>query len=302
MSLLNTYGRYGIPRAVRSLRSNWRAKANTVLILTASLATLGMIALLYLNVVHLSRLWLSNTTVSLFLKPGLGQAERESLLERVRANPLVRHATLITPQEGLRELSRNLGAESSLLAGDGKETLPYTIDFDVFYDYRGRVDALARTFRALPGVEDAVYTERMLEKVELFFTLVQGVGLFFIALILVSFYLIVANATHLSLHARRDEIEILNLVGATRGFVGSSFVVEGLILSLASGLLAVGIVWFSHQLLIAGLSWNEMTQGIKSQSIFFPLPEVGEALLAALVLGGVSSRLSVNRLLKELEP
>ena len=50
------YFRYGIPRAFRGLRTNWRATINTILILSASLSVLGMMVLLYLNVVHFSEL------------------------------------------------------------------------------------------------------------------------------------------------------------------------------------------------------------------------------------------------------
>jgi cell division protein FtsX len=296
------YLRYGIPRALRGLRTNWRATVNTVLILAAALSVLGMIVLLYLNVVHLSRGWLSNTKISLFLQPDLDEARRTALLEQVRRHPLVRTAQLVSPEEGLRDLADKLGADHSLLVGAGTQGLPYTIDFDLLVDYRRRLDGLARQFSALPGVQDVVYTERVLEQVRLFFTMLQGVGWFFISLILVSFFLIVSQSTRLSLHARREEIEILSLVGATRPFIRSSFIVEGILIALVGAALAVGIVWFCHQLLIAGLSWNEITQSIKEQSIFFPLRPLGLALLGAAVLGGASSYFAVTRLLKDLEP
>lgn len=296
------YLRYGIPRAFRSLRTNWRANANNVLILAASLAVLGMIVLLYLNVVHFSQNWLSNTSVSLFLRPGLDDAERGALLAKVRQHPLVKQARLVAPDEGLRELADKLGADPTLLASAGAEGLPYTIDFDLFVDYRDRVGAIAERFRALPGVTDVVYTERLLEQVQTFFVIIKGIGGFFIGLILISFYLIISHATRLSLYARREEIEILSLVGATRGFVCSSFVVEGLVIALAGSVVATGMVWLSHELLISGLSWNEFTAGIKQQALFFPLKGLGIALGVAALLGAVSSYLAVTRLLREFQP
>jgi cell division transport system permease protein len=296
------YLRYGIPRALRGLRTNWRANANNVLILAASLSVLGMIVLLYLNVVHFSESWLSNTTVSLFLRPGLADAQRGALLEQVRRHPLVKDARLVSPAEGLRDLADKLGADRSLLAGAGSEGVPYTIDFDLFVDYRDRVGSVAERFRGLPGVADVVYTERLLEQVRRFFVLVKAIGGFFIGLILVSFFLIVSHATRLSLYARREEIEILSLVGATRPFICSAFIVEGLLMALAGGALAVGIVWLCHQLLIAGLSWNDVTGSLKEQAVFFPLRALGAALAAAALLGASSSYLAVTRLLREFQP
>jgi cell division transport system permease protein len=296
------YLRYGIPRALRGLRTNWQANANNVLILAASLAVLGMIVLLYLNVVHFSETWLSNTTVSLFLRQGLPEPQRQALLEQVRQHPLVKDARMVSPGDGLRDLADKLGADQSLLAGAGNEGLPYTIDFDLFVDYRDRVGTVAERFRGLPGVADVVYTEHLLEQVRLFFVMIKAIGAFFIGLILVSFYMIVSLATKLSLHARREEIEILSLVGATRRFICSAFIVEGMLIALAGSLLAAGIVWLCHQLLISGLSWNEVTAGIKEQAVFFPLQALGGALAAAAVLGAVSSYLAVSRMLRELQP
>jgi cell division transport system permease protein len=296
------YFRYGIPRALRGLRTNWRATANNVLILAASLAVLGMIVLLYLNVVHFSESWLSNTSVSLFLRPGLDDSQRQSLLEQVRQHPLVKAAVLVTPSDGLRDLAEKLGADPALLAGAGQDGLPYTIDFDLFVDYRDRVGSVAERFRSLAGVSDVVYTERLLDNVRLFFVMTKIIGGFFIALLLISFFLIVSHATKLSLYARREEIEILSLVGATRHFICSAFIVEGMLIALAGGALAAGIVWLCHQLLISGLSWNEVTTAIKQQSVFLPPRELGAAIAAAGLLGGVSSYLAVTRLLRDFQP
>jgi cell division transport system permease protein len=296
------YLRYGIPRALRGLRTNWRATANNVLILAASLAVLGMIVLLYLNVVHFSESWLSNTTVSLFLKPDLDDAQRQALLEQVRRHPLVRRAALVSPSQGLKDLADKLGADPALLASAGQEGLPFTIDFDLFVDYRDRVGKVAERFRALPGVADVVYTERLLDQVALFFVMLKIIGGFFIGLIVISFYLIISHATRLSLYARREEIEILSLVGATRHFICSAFIVEGLLIALCGDVLATAIVWLCHQLLISGLSFNEITASIKEQSVFFPLAGLGAALGAAALLGAASSFVAVTRMLREFQP
>ena len=96
------YLSYGIPRALRNIWKNWRASFNSLVILTASLGVLGLIVLLYTNVIQLSSVWLSNTTVSLFLKPGLAPEVRQAILEEVEGHPLVKKANLISPEPGLK--------------------------------------------------------------------------------------------------------------------------------------------------------------------------------------------------------
>ncbi len=295
------YLRYGIPRALRGLRARPGAALNSVLIVAASMSMLGMIALLYLNIQHMSQVWLSNSTISLFLRPGIGAAERASLLEAVRRHPMVRAAVEVTPQEGLRSLAEKLNTDHALLSGGDNGGLPYTIDVELFLDYRERLQPVARRLGGLPGVDEVVYAERMWSQANLFFKLTRSVGLIFIGLFLISFLLVVSRAVRLSLHARREEIEILDLVGATPGYIRSAFVVEGIIVSAAGYLLGLGLVWFSFRLVLAGVTWNEWSENLRTLSVFFPDEMLAAALLATMVLGGLSSRISVNRLLRELE-
>lgn len=297
------YLRYGIPKGLKSLFSNWRINANSTLILSCSMAVMGIIVLLYLNVLHFSQSYLANTKVSVFLVPAISREDGLKLLARINNHPLVKTAVLVSPKEGLKELAGKLGADHLLLTGAGLEGIPHTIDFEILADHRKRVGGLAARFRKMEGVADVVYTERMLETVELFFIALKSIGWFFIVLLTWSVYLVVSHATRLSLYSRREEIEILNLVGATRRFIRSSFVVEGLMVSLLGGAVAVGIVWLSQQLLISGLSWNEATAAVmKSQSIFFRVRDLGIALLCAAALGAMSSFIAVNRLLQDFEP
>ncbi len=293
---------YGIPRGFRNLRKNWRASLNSVLIVASSLAVLGMVALLYVNVIHLSQIWFSNTTVSLFLEDGLARQQRQRLLEKVKGNPLVKKAELISPKKGLESLAAKLGTDSNFLSNVEKEGIPYTIDFEIFVDHRSRLGKIARGFGKLPGVAEVVYAERLMDKVKLFFELTRAIGIFFGVLVLVSFCLIIANATRLSLQARRQEIEILHMAGAARAFIRSAFVVEGMLVALLGWLVATGLVWFAFELIVAGLSWDPFTTTLKTLAVFFPLRILAISLAVILVLGGLSSHLAVNRLLRSIEP
>ena len=281
---------------------NWRASLNSVLIVASSLAVLGMIAILYMNVVHISQILLSNTTVSLFLKHGISAGERETLLENVQKHPMVNRAALVTPEQGLKSFVSKLGADRTFLIDIDKDILPYTIDFDVSLNYRERIGDIAAQLGGLPGVEEVVYAERLIDKVKLFFDLTRGVGLFFSALILISFCLIIANSTRLSLHSRGQEIEILHLAGATRGFIRSGFLVEGVLVAVVGWSVAVAMVGFAFKLIVAGLTWNAFTMRLKEMAIFFSWQMLAGSLLVVMVLGAVSSQLSVNRMLREIEP
>lgn len=293
---------HSIPRALRGLRRNWRWACNSVLIVASAISVLGMIVLLYVNVQHAAQFWLSNTSVSVFLEPGLDEAQRDRLLEQATTHPLVRQARLVTPAEGLAALSERLGTAQGLFTRQDADTLPYTIDLEIFVDFRDRIGTVARAFAALPGVEDVVYAERVLDKVNLFFLITRAIGLFFIGLILASFCLIIANAIKLSMHARLAEIQILSLVGATRTFIRLAFVLEGMVISLAGGLLSLLLVWSAYELLMAGLTWDAFTRGLREITVFYDWPMLAGALGLITLLGAASSHVSVTRVLRSLEP
>ena len=295
------YFRHGIPHAVHSLASHWRASLNTVLILCASLTVLGLISLLYVNIVHFSESWLSNTSISLFLKSEMSGEAKQALLQRVKNHPLVKNATLVTPEEGLRTLAESLGANHRLLSNGSKEFLPYTIDFELFHNYRKLVSTVSEQFKTIEGVSEVIYTERLLDRVELFFTITQGIGLFLVALILMSFILVMSHATRLSLYARREEIEIMDLIGATKGFIRSAFVMESMLIALIAGLISLGVMVFCFKLTMAGLGSENIGLFGGQAPIFLTWQEGAAALALVALLGAFSSRHAVNRVLRELE-
>jgi cell division protein FtsX len=92
------------------------------------------------------------------------------------------------------------------------------------------------------------------------------------------------------------------MAGATRGFIRSAFVVEGMLVALIGWLVAVVLVWFAFRLILAGLTWNAFTMTLKELAVFFPPRLLGSSLAVILALGAISSHLSVNHVLRSIEP
>jgi cell division transport system permease protein len=294
--------RYGWSRALANLRGAWATALGTLVVLTAALAVLGMVALLYVNVEHLGRLWLSNTTVSLFLNGDMDPAGRQALLERVKASPLVLRAQLIAPRDALQQLAERLGADHALMQGLDESALPYAIDIEVAVDYRKRLGEAARQLRALAGVEDVVYSERLLDKVQAFFTVVQWVGIGFVSLVALAFGLIVAHGTRLSLYARREEVEILDLVGAPGRLIRGAFVLEGMLIALGAWVAALALVALAYAAIREGVQASPLAPWVQGQTVFLPWTALGMAGAAAVALAAFSAWLAVTRLLRELTP
>jgi cell division transport system permease protein len=188
------------------------------------------------------------------------------------------------------------------MQGFDENVLPYAIDLEVAVDYRRRLGEAARQFRALPGVEDVVYSERLLDKVQAFFTAVQWVGIGFVSLVALAFCLIVAHGTRLSLYARREEVEILDLMGAPGRLIRSAFIVEGVLIALGACLAALALVALVYSAVREGLQGSALAPWTQGQTVFLPWSALGAAGAAALVLAAASAWLAVHQLLRELTP
>jgi cell division transport system permease protein len=101
------------------------------------------------------------------------------------------------------------------------------------------VDTLAKTLSSQPGVTDVRYDRRWLTRLNSVITFVRSIGLIIVALLALASALTVANVVRLAAHARRDEIEIMQLVGAPLAYVRGPLVLEGVMQGGAGAIVAI---------------------------------------------------------------
>jgi len=115
-------------------------------------------------------------------------------------------------------------------------------------------------------------------------------------LLVLASVLLVANTIRLSIFARRREVEVMKLVGATNWFIRWPFVLEGLIVGLAGGGLAVGILWVGKLTIIDPLSQNFVLIDNFSTIGFVPL--IATLIAAAVVVSALGSGVTLRRFLR----
>jgi cell division transport system permease protein len=116
-------------------------------------------------------------------------------------------------------------------------------------------------------------------------------GLFFMAAIF-----IVANTIRLILYSRREEIEIMRLVGATDGFIQAPFFMEGVIQGFAGAIIGLGALYLSFILIACNIGQDYFGSGFKLQ--FLSLGTCGLIVIASMLIGWVGCYLSLKQFLK----
>lgn len=287
---------YHVREAACSIaRNSWLALASAGVV-TVALLIFGSSLLFVLNTHHVIRDIESKVEISIFLKSDVSPRDVETLGTRLRQRPEVADVRFISKEEALQIVKQDLGDKADLLAGMEKDN-PLPDTYRVRTHRADQVPVLAAELAAWPGVEQVRYGQEVVERLLAVtrWARLVGVGaMFFLACAAV---FLIATTIRLSVYARRREISIMKMLGATNWFVRSPFLLEGVILGLTGGLVAVGLTMAGYFPLVSVLE-NALPffRLVSERQVL--LPVFGGLVLFGLILGTLGSFISVHRFLK----
>lgn len=277
--------------ALHGLGRNRLMTVTAMGIITIGLFLFGMFFLITANLRYFTTLAWEEIELRVFLESTVHNPD--TVGQQLAALPGVAKITFISKAEGAAALERMLGQDNLFL--DGENPLPdaYNLTLSEKADPR----EITRLASGIPGVEEVVFGQDFVSFLEMIikFTLVVGLTLLILTALAVLY--IVVNTIQLTVYARRKEIEIMKLVGATDAFVRWPFMIEGIILGLLGAGLAVFLLTKGYAFLVHRLHLYRR---------FLPLlsgREIKVQLMAALFamglfFGGFGSHLSLKRHLK----
>jgi cell division transport system permease protein len=216
-------------------RGPYVALVGTATIFVALFAT-GLLAGVLGGAERLLAAWAGEVRISVYLAPGTDLAAARTA---VAAAAPGRDVRAVPAAAALRQLSQELGDQAHILDGVGPGALPDSVDVAAPGISLEGARQLAARLRALPGVADVDYGNAWLEKLELLVSRARVASVVLFAVLALATTVLVGNTLRLAVFARREEIEIMKLVGATDSFVSTPFLIEGLLQGVAGGGLAV---------------------------------------------------------------
>jgi len=236
--------RYFVADAV----DEWRHSPGPNLLATATLAAVlfvaGLNLLLLANLKsHVGR-WKNDLRVSVYLVDGAGGAEVEALAAKVAAVRGVAKIERVGKDEALSRFKASFADLADVTSELPSNPLPASLEVTLESGPEAR-DAAREVGKAVTGaavVEEVRYDQAFLDRIEAVLDVARwgGAGLGLVVLVAVAF--VVSGVLRLTVYARRDEIDIMHLVGASPMLVRGPFLVAGVGQGLAGGLLAVFLV------------------------------------------------------------
>ncbi len=264
--------------AVDGLRRNSLMAAAATVTMAVALSVAGWGMIVSANLVHVAGVLESQVEVVGFLRRDLGAAESKRALAAARAIPSVRSAVLVDRDEAMRRLGRTFGSLARVSKQLPANPLPDSIEVRVSDARHAR--AVAGALRGVAGVDEVMFGAPVVDRLVALTRAVRLAGAGVAALLAGAALLIIINTIRLTVVARRQEIEIMTLVGAAPGFVRGPFLIEGALQGLAASAVATAIMVAGYSAVAGGV-----TRSLPFLPILEPRAVLPQAVAAIWLLG-----------------
>jgi cell division transport system permease protein len=237
--------RYALGGAARSVRRRGGASLMAMATAGTSLFVLGILLLIATAAGSLLTRWSAAAEFSIFLKDDVSQADRAAIERTLAASGLVAGQAFVSADEALRRFDQQFPDLAAAAASLPANPLPASYDVRLRAELASdpAVDRLADSVRTLAGVSDVRYDRRWIDRLMNAVGAARTAGFAVAAVLIVAACLTITSVVLLALHARRAEIEIMQLVGAPLAYIRGPFVLEGTLLGLGGALAALLALW-----------------------------------------------------------
>ena len=275
--------RYSFDEAVLSLWRGRQSGALSTATIAVALFVLGAFLIATSNLERLAREWNNSAEMSIYLSDAITPVQRIAIERTLNsATTAIVGRRYLSKADAVARFKKTFAELSGTLDGLGENPLPASYEVQLRGGADAGVDLLLAEIRQLPGVADVRYDREWLQRLSKAIGVVRGVGLVLGLLLTVAAALTVANVVRLGLHARRDELDIMQLVGAPQLYIRGPFVMEGTLQGGLGALVAVGVLGIVF-LGLKGRYLVPLASAINLSSVsFLPLE-----LVLLLVAGGM---------------
>jgi len=275
--------RYAFDEAVASLWRGRRSGALSTATIAVALFVLGSFLITTSNLERLGREWGNSAQLSVYLTDAVSAGERAAIERTLAPGTVVASVQYISKADALARFKKTFSDLTSAIDGLGENPLPASFEVQLLGGAGSGVDLLVAELRQLPGVADVRYDREWLARLVAAIDVIRLVGGVLGAMLTLAAALTVANVVRLGLYARRDELDIMELVGAPAAFVRGPFVMEGTLqggLGALAALLALGVVFLA----LRGRYLVPLASAINLSAVQFLSVE----LCLVLVVGGMA--------------
>jgi len=227
--------------ALLSFRRSALMSMATILSTTTILLIVGMFLLISIN----SSLFLKNLESQLeivvYLEDNISKAELNNLKSNITSIDEIKEVKFVSKEEAYQRLSEDLGEQKDILSAI--EVNPLPASFEIQVKDPKVIEQIANRVAEFKKVEEVEYGRETAEKLLNFTYIFRRAGMLVLAFLVFASILIISNIIKITVYARRNEIEIMSLAGATSWFIKWPFIIEGFLQGFISAIFSTIILY-----------------------------------------------------------
>lgn len=287
-----------IQQTLRNLVQTWSSQLLTLLTIILSVLIFAFFYLLYTNVLHAGRQLDDDLRLIVYLDEEPSPAMQEEYRDKILKFDRVERIDFISGKDAFSRFAEQLDEDRDILTDMPGDFLPPSIEV---YPYRS-LDTLTKIKRfsdylhTLPGVLKVQYGREWVERFYSFIKLLRIVVILSGTLLILTTTFMVANTIRLTLLSRKEELELLRLVGASSNYIRMPFFLEGALQGLAGSTCGMAALYLLY-------NWIKLRFAVSSIMVmfeftFFPLPAIMTIIAIATLLCGSGSFSSTRKFLR----
>lgn len=285
-------------RAVEDFRNNRLLNIITLLTFSLSILIVCSFILFFINTNEIMNLWKKGLRVMAYLRPDVSDARLTDLSRRIQSISGIEKVRFVSKKEAFARLKEQMKRQASLFDNLAENPLPdaFEIQLNAANQNWDNVEFLAANIEALDDVQEVEYGQRWLGRYTHIFNLFKFTGYAMCGIFFMATVFIVANTIRLVIYSRRDEIEIMRMVGAEERFIKVPFYLQGLLQGAIGACIGLSILFIAY-LVIASNIEQGFFSGLFHIRFLSPFM-LGAIILLSMLVGWFGSYLSLQQYLK----
>lgn len=285
-------------RAIKDMSENAFLHIVTMITIALSILIASSIGLLFSNANDVMNGWKEGIRIMAYVAPATGEQELAETRRTIEKMNGVREIKFISKEEALEDLKVQMKRQMSLIENLDRNPLPDSFEVQVVPGGQTweKIETLAAHIESLPVIDSVEYGQAWLGRLANIFNLFQFIGITMGVLFFMVTVFIIANTIRLALYSRREEIEIMRLVGATDAFIKIPSYISGLIQGAVGGVAGLIILYISFLIISANIEQNFSSYVVDIR--FLSAKSMMWILIYSIFVGWLGCFLSLKQFLK----
>jgi cell division transport system permease protein len=285
-------------RAFTDIENNKFLHFVCVITIALSVFIVSAFSLFFNNATDFLDAWRKGVRITAYLNDNVSESQRAELMEKVLNFSGVSAVQFISKDAAYSDLKDKIGQQSSLLDGLDQNPLPDSIEITLEDSYRQieDIETLAKKTGDLLHITDVEYAQKWLYRFNGIYNLFKVTGMVLVSIFFIATLLIIANTIRLVMYSRREEIEIIRIIGADEAFIKYPLFFEALAQGFLGGVAGILMLYLAFMLTVPNFAPDTVFafSEIRFISVQFSLTIV----FGSMMIGWIGCFFSIRKFLK----